>query len=349
MTFVVVNNLSLRQATSLHLRQLLIERDPVIEEVLPTAATTVAEWIKRYYPPCQQKVVSKLASAKSRITLSFDGWKSDSDMDLLGVIAHFIDDDFKHQTLLLSLEATHGSHTGENLSQALLAAVRSYSIGSNIGYFIADSATNNDKAIRYLQDDLAVDVKAQRLRCAAHIINLVCSAILLGADTDCIKDACSTNTSSNDALLDATDATIEQFEQDARSDQKALTAWRKKGPVGKLHNLVIHVKSSPARRNYFESKQKELDPVLPVYRLVTNGGIRWNSTYDMIKRALQLKDALELYQSHYRDDKDLPCAADELTNDDWLELNELLQLLAPMKETSTTIQANPVYRSHGAL
>jgi hypothetical protein len=41
-----------------------------------------------------------------------------------------------------------------------------------------------------------------------------------------------------------------------------------------------------------------------ILRLVINGGIRWNSTYLMIERAIHLRDALMLYQSH--EDAEVP-------------------------------------------
>ena len=52
------------------------------------------------------------------------------------------------------------------------------------------------------------------------------------------------------------------------------------------------------RRRYFESKQREVSDSR-IYQLVANGGVRWNSDLDMIERALQLRDALQLYQDHY--------------------------------------------------
>ena len=207
-------------------------------------------------------------------------------MDVLGVVAHFVDVNYCHQTVLLGLPATGGSHTGDNIAATLEQLILDFKLGSSIGFFIADSASNNDKAVELLSIKFDVDVERQRLRCAAYIINLVCQAILLGTDVDCVQDALSDNYDE--------DASIDQFNKDVTSEQKALIAWRKKGPIGKLYNLVTHVKGSPARRFYFESKQREVDPALPVYKLVTNGGIRWNSTYDMIERSLKLKDALEL-------------------------------------------------------
>jgi uncharacterized phage-associated protein len=62
-------------------------------------------------------------------------------------------------------------------------------------------------------------------------------------------------------------------------DEAKLTAWRKKGPVGKLYNTIIHIKENPIQRLRFESKQHEL--VTPseelvhmkIYRVVMNRGI----------------------------------------------------------------------------
>jgi hypothetical protein len=340
-SWAVLDNLSFRQATSLNIRNLLLERDPLLEEFLPKSHHTMATWIRAYYPLCKDEVASQLAAARSRITLSFDGWTSQSQMDVLGVVGHFIDVNYTHRTVLLGLTATGGSHTGENMAASLEQLIIDFRLGSSIGFFIADSASNNDKAVELLSRNFQVNVDRQRLRCAAHIINLVCQAILLGTDTDCVKDALAESYDE--------DAVIEQFNKEVTSEQTALIAWRKKGPVGKLHNLVVHVKGSPARRRYFESKQKKVDEQLPVYKLVTNGGIRWNSTHDMIARALKLKDALELYQSAYRYDKQHPTAQDELTSNDWLELKELRDLLQPMKESSTSIQADPTDGCTGAL
>jgi hypothetical protein len=340
-SWAVVDNLTFRQASSVNIRNLLLERDPIIEAFLPTCHQTIAGWIEAYYPLCKDRIAAQLAAARSRITLSFDGWTSSSNMDVLGVIAHFIDVDYEHRTVLLGLPATGGSHTGDNIAASLEQLIIDFQLGSSIGFFIADSASNNDKAVELLSRNFEVNAQRQRLRCTAHIINIVCQAILLGTDVDCVKDALKDDYDE--------DAAIEQFTKDVTSEQKALAAWRKKGAVGKLHNLVFHVKGSPARRLFFESKQRQINEHLPVYKLVTNGGIRWNSTYDMIERAIKLKDALELYQSHYRYDKQHPTAQDELTPDDWLELKELRDLLKPMKESSTTIQANPSAGRSGAL
>jgi hypothetical protein len=66
---------------------------------------------------------------------------------------------------------------------------------------------------------------------------------------------------------------------------------------------------------------------MKIYRVVVNGGIRWNSTYLMIERTMKLKDAIHLYQDDHR----AGCApADYLTSEDWYQLVDLQDLLLPI-------------------
>ena len=48
-------------------------------------------------------------------------------------------------------------------------------------------------------------------------------------------------------------------------------------------------------------------------KLVLDGGVRWNSTYLMIRRALELKEALNQYANDLRDEPD------ELDKETYLE------------------------------
>jgi uncharacterized protein YacL (UPF0231 family) len=121
-------------------------------------------------------------------------------------------------------------------------------------------------------------------------------------------------------------------------DASKLKAWRTKGPTGKLHNTVVHIKHNASRRSLFESKQHQANDsesedslAEQIYRVVANGGIRWNSTYLMIERAMKLKDAVHLYQ----DDQNAGCDTDDyLTTEDWRQLADLKALLAPIYRCS---------------
>jgi hypothetical protein len=89
----------------------------------------------------------------------------------------------------------------------------------------------------------------------------------------------------------------------------------------------------------FESKQTEViadgseTSHTKILRLVTNGGIRWNSTYLMIERAIHLRDALTLYQSH---EQETIHEHDLLDRDDWEELAHLKDLLVTNRDTTAS-------------
>jgi hypothetical protein len=84
-----------------------------------------------------------------------------------------------------------GSHTGANIADNLFDVLKDYQIhGRQIAYFAADNTSNNDTALAALAERVDIDLIASRLRCAGHIFNLVCTAILFGVpDKEDLEDA----------------------------------------------------------------------------------------------------------------------------------------------------------------
>jgi len=148
------------------------------------------------------------AKVKSRITISFDGWKANNDvLDLLSVLAHYIDCNCKLKTVTLALRNTYGSHTSKNMKDHLLAVLREYQISNKVAFFAANNATNNNKALQLLATELKVDADRQRLRCLGHVLNLVSMAILYGVDEDCV------------------DEVLQALDEDADADGKAISSF----------------------------------------------------------------------------------------------------------------------------
>lgn len=92
-------------------------------------------------------------------------------MPLLGICAHFIDENYALQT---------GQHTGENMTGLVLSAISDFELQEKLGYFMTDNATVNDTTLTELSKTIKIDLKEQRLRCLGHIINLACQAMLQG-------------------------------------------------------------------------------------------------------------------------------------------------------------------------
>jgi hypothetical protein len=139
----------------------------------------------------KQTIIRSIATAKGKVTISFDGWKANNDvLDLLGVVVHYLGDDYKLHNVVLAMCNTLGSHTGANIADLLFDVLKDYQIsGNQIAYFAADNATNNDTALKHLSERVTLDPVTSRLRCAGHIYNLVCTAILFGVDSVAIEDA----------------------------------------------------------------------------------------------------------------------------------------------------------------
>lgn len=190
---------------------------------------------------------------------------------------HFCDNQGRYQTLLPALLRQSGHHTGVNIAETLVEALSTYGITpTRIGYFVSNNASNNDKCIEAVAQQLSFDFKELLLHCAGHITNLTASAILWGVDKSSIEPEDEFNISyeENTALL------IE------------LQRRRQKGPVSKLYNIIIWVTRSLLKRERFYAKQIELKP--GEHELIRDNSTRWNSAYHSFRGAIEQRSAIDL-------------------------------------------------------
>ncbi|KFY19813.1 hypothetical protein V493_07824, partial [Pseudogymnoascus sp. VKM F-4281 (FW-2241)] len=93
-----------------------------------------------------------------------------------------------------------------------------------------------------------------RLRCNGHIINLAVQAFLFATDDEDL-------------------AVLNNAEILSTPSQEEMERWRKKGPLSKLHNIVVHIQQSTQRRVKFKQLSSGLS-------LVRDNATRWNSCTD---------------------------------------------------------------------
>ena len=250
------------------------------------------------------------------------------------------------------------------MSRYLLAVIQEFGIEDKLGYFVMDNASNNDTLLLYLSESIpAINCEVQRLRCLGHVINLVAKAILLGVDIQDeqpqsqptkkkTRSQASTQPTpdiSNETTLEDRIAAFELLVSQPNEEVKAQ-AWRKKGAVGKAHNIVVHINWTPQRVQLFEKAQREADgEAVKLYKLIPNGGIRWNSTEVMISRLIKLRSAVDLYCMKQQLQNNNKVLVDALTPEDWQDLIDLRDLLQPLKIMTETLEGNATTGSHGAL
>jgi hypothetical protein len=93
--------------------------------------------------------------------------------------------------------------------------------------------------------------------------------------------------------------------EEAKDEIKQLELWRKQGPIGKLHNIIVYILTSSQREQQFEEFQRIFGTSMPSaikgsttqtsWKLILNIDTRWNSTYDMIDRAIHLISAINAF------------------------------------------------------
>jgi hypothetical protein len=136
------------------------------------------------------------------------------------------------------------------------------------------------------------------------------------------------------------------------SDKDAFELWRRFGAIGKLHNTIKWIMRSDVRRQLFISYQKDdlgNDDELFTHvekLLVKDGGVRWNSTYYMLQRALELQRAIDLFQRYYKpsqkekEEAPYSVTADAISDEDWTEVRQFLKLLRPFVTATIHLQGN---------
>lgn len=227
-----------------------------------------------------------------------------------------------------------GRHTGENQAACFLEVVHPYRITEKIGYFTLDNASNNDTALQYIarhlkEQDISFDPVHRRLRCFGHVINLVVKTFLWGSDAEVFE------------------AQIASY-QDLQCEVEEVEAWRRKGPLGKLHNIINWISRSPQRRERFQEKvKKSLGPGTKALSLIRGNTTRWGGDYDSLLRAFELRDPLEEFislvirRSEGEENISNPASLqlDELTPMDWNTLREIMHILQPFRKWQLILQA----------
>ncbi|KAH7459105.1 hypothetical protein FOMA001_g19259 [Fusarium oxysporum f. sp. matthiolae] len=313
--FITVCSLPFRLVECPEFRALLAYINNDIETWLPDTHDTVKTWIMRQYECQKERVKQRIQSAKSRIHISCDLWTSPNSLAILGVVSHYVTEDCQLEHHVLALKDIDSEHDGSHLAVAILKVVDEWGFASKLGYFVMDNAGNNDTMMRSLslgllrRYDIQYDPKVHRLRCQGHIINLAAKAFLFVTDNE---------------KLELDDPGVHNV------TLKHIEAWRKKGPLGKIHNFVVFIQRSVQRSQKFLTISHNR-------KLARDNDTRWSSWYNMLRVALNLRDAIDGYFNKWME---LDCAGDELSSEDWIILEKIKSFLEKLKMTTKALESS---------
>ena len=312
-SLITVQNLSSRLIESPEFHSFCLALNPSASDVLSRAHSTIPKLIESSFQISKDIVRRKVQSAMSRIHVSLDIWTSPNQHSFLAVVGHFVDIDKKRQDALLALRAI-SNHSGEEQARVLISILQDYGIVQDLGVIMGDNASNNNTLCRgmskYLKDEgLEWDPKQERLRCLGHIINLIVQAFLFH-DYFEIEELC------------AYDQEESGLAADAPERQSRAKSFRRMGPLGKLHNIVVHTRGSAHRTKEFIS--------LAGRKIPLDNRTRWNSWYQMVLAATENEAAIDTYtKSHYSD-----LNKEFLAPKDWMFLRTIQDFLQPFHQAT---------------
>jgi len=321
LNLIVVHNLPFRAVQWPELHVLCQALNPESKSHIPASHTTVAKMIDNTFQSQIDIVRKKLQSALTNIHLAVDIWTSPNNYLLLAICAHFIDDQEERIKALLALRTVAG-HSGDDQWDVVLPVLKDFGIVRKLGALIADNSSTNDTLCtaisQYLLEDEGIewDPTQLRIRCQGHIINLAVQSFLFKDVID-IKQ-------------------IESYEEDEesgrelsdRQKKEKQDTFRRMGVLGKLHNIVVHIRSSAARTKLFVSYAGR--------RIPLDNRTRWNSWYHMLTVALKHRVAVDKYVEENLSMLQKDC----LNPQDWQLLRIISDFLAPFEKATLKLQGD---------
>ena len=287
-----------------------------------TCRKAVARRIDAEFVLCREQLISLLANTCQTIALSLDVWTSKNSKPILGVIGHWLDSDFHYHERVLEFAEMHGAHTGENMADLLHRTLEELEVERKVLTITADNASNNESLISELifnlkeklhRPEIAVEETEilrfqgadSYIRCLAHVLNLIVGDIL-----SALKSG------DNKTAVTACDLMQENKEIGMHS------------VVSRLRIMSLWIARTPQRKQQWKvvCQTHRLNDKFIEYDVDT----RWNSTFRMIRDALQAKQQIKKWI-------DNQAYLPPFTTEDWEYLHQIELILAKFEEFTLTV------------
>ncbi|KJZ67979.1 hypothetical protein HIM_12633 [Hirsutella minnesotensis 3608] len=317
---VTVRNLPYNCSSWPELHALIGAVNYTAEGIISLSHGSIQKLVSNSYCVHKDILQRRLQSSPSKLHLSADVWTAPNHKAFLGTCVKFVDPESKEtlQALLALSELPGldgpGSHGGAEQWKLLRHVLEDYNIWNKIGFYTGDNHGSNDKLCRLLGEHLQArginwEPRKQRIRCHGHVINLAVQAFLFMDSNEAARAALEQIESDDEIAFGA------DFAQRVKA-QRAL-GWRRLGPLGKIHNISVHMRENDYRWNLFKKRAGR--------SLGLDNDTRWNSWFLLLDVALNLQEHVEWYQRRYYEN----LQDDYLAPNEWSILRETRTFLQP--------------------
>lgn len=266
----------------------------------------------------KSELVEVLTNNTSQISLSLDCWTSPNQIAFLGVIAHFVDEKWELQNIMLDLIPIEGvSHTGVNLATALGQLLDEFHLWKKLNSITSDNASNMGTLFSELEKlargkGVKFSASNNRVRCLAHVINLACQEALKILDKS--EEAKGDNTAALKRLL-------------KKSEPLPL--------ISRVRKIMQSLKYCSLKRSFLKEKCNSTKTSFKLPKLDIK--TRWNSTLEMLERAQFLKNPLNSTISSFASLKEFG-----ITSDAWMTIDQIIKLLQPFRDATKHMSVEKV-------
>ncbi|KAG4074092.1 hypothetical protein HA402_014297 [Bradysia odoriphaga] len=316
----------------------------MIKTLNPTATTISDQTVKRDIMKLfEERIVvikSILSKVPGKLSFTIDAWTSKNVIAFMAIRAHWIDEDWAYQSLIVDFSYIEGKHSGQNLCKHFVDCLNRFDIPfSKIMAVTMDNVYSNNTFMDFLKKhgiNAGINITASdnRVRCMPHILNLAVQTLFaelkipLNNETDEWGHLDNLNFNGVETLSSA-DEQNDEYDDD--EGEIPTDHDVEKSTVSKLRSLIKKVrKSCQMREKLWKLCQfYDITHLVPIIDVKT----RWNSTFEMIERAANLKTPLRALCSNEKTLKSLL-----MTESEFAEL-EVLQTLLQKFHRSTKLMS----------
>ncbi|CAA7014072.1 unnamed protein product [Microthlaspi erraticum] len=245
--------------------------------------TATADVFKRYEIE-KDKLREVLAKHDGRVCFTSDLWKDTcTNTGYICLTAHFIDSSWRLSSKILNFCYLKAPHTGEEMANKVMECMKDWGVEKKVFSITLDNAGNNNSMVRLLQGRFEL-VNGGGLLCDGKFVHVRCCAHILNL---IVKEG-----------LELAKDLLENIKES-----------------------VTYVKSSQGRKEAFHACA--LREGFKKSGLSLDVATRWNSTYEMLVRALKFRKAFEYLSVYDLNYKSLP------SEEEWNRGEKLCEFLKP--------------------
>ncbi|KAJ5818387.1 hypothetical protein N7474_003978 [Penicillium riverlandense] len=161
-----------------------------------TSRATVVQRLQDQFEIQRLGLKDSLANTCKTIAFSID-WRSQNHYPILGIIGHWLREDFYYREEVLEFGQIFGPHIGENIAATVYQTLVESDLISKLTTITGDNASNIQEMVSKLHftlEEISLQLIRFRgvdsyIRCLAHILNLIVKAILRSLKSGSVLEA----------------------------------------------------------------------------------------------------------------------------------------------------------------